>query len=312
MKTVVILLSTYNGSRFLRPQVESLYNQSHAAIKIFVRDDGSFDDTLDILESSGLNVLPENENLGAKKSFSALLNYAVLNCDADYFMFCDQDDVWFCDKVKVTLSQLQAMESIYGDIPLLVHTDLEVVDETLNVVSHSMWEYEYILPQKNKLSRLLVQNTVTGCTMMINRKLAEKCLFIPSEAIMHDWWIALAASYFGKIGYVKQSTIKYRQHARNTIGAKKFDVRHFLHFLILFKCLFFRDKSCLEHLEANLQQARAFLNYFEADLDSGTRKMLSEFACLRHKSFFQRRVTLLKYKLLRQGFIRNFSLLFRI
>ncbi|MFD3302222.1 glycosyltransferase [Aquipseudomonas alcaligenes] len=148
MNKVAVLLSTYNGSKFLRAQLESLCNQSHAPIEIFVRDDGSVDDTLNILESACLHVLPGTQNLGATKSFSVLLDYAVSNSDADYFMFCDQDDIWFGDKVEITLAQLLTMEAAHGVIPLLVHTDLEVVDEALNRISHSMWDYEYILPQK--------------------------------------------------------------------------------------------------------------------------------------------------------------------
>lgn len=312
MNKVAVLLSTYNGSKFLRAQLESLCNQSHAAIEIFVRDDGSVDDTLNILESACLHVLPDTQNLGATKSFSILLDYAVSNSDADYFMFCDQDDIWLSDKVAITLAQLLTMEAAHGDIPLLVHTDLEVVDEALNIISHSMWDYEYILPQKNTLSRLLIQNTVTGCTMMINRKLAEKCISIPSKAIMHDWWIALVASYFGKIGYVERVTIKYRQHAKNTVGVKRFDISAVAHLLSLLKNLIFRDNTCLSHLAVNLRQARAFLEVFENDLDNEARTMLVEFLNLGKKNYLQRRVTLLKYNLLKQGFIRSAGLLVRI
>ena len=81
---------------------------------------------------------------------------------------------------------MEEMENEFCNMPLLVHTDLKVVDEKLNTLSPSMWKYQNINPSSNSLNKLLIQNTITGCTMIINRKLAEKCLDIPSQAIMHD------------------------------------------------------------------------------------------------------------------------------
>ena len=309
---VAILLSAYNGAGFLKVQLDSLLAQSYTNIEIFVRDDGSVDDTIQILCGYEVNVVQASKNLGAKKSFATLLDYSVSNSDADYFMFCDQDDVWFSKKVEVTLAHMLKMGAAYGDVPLLVHTDLEVVDEDLNLIAASMWEYEYILPNKNTLSRLLIQNTITGCTMMVNRKLAEKCVSIPDGAIMHDWWMGLVASYFGKISYIDEVTIKYRQHRGNAIGAKKFKFSVVLYFLSLCKSLIFRRNACLDHLDVNLQQAKAFLDAFHGELDDKTRGMLNDFVGLNSQGFLKRRVTLLRYGLFRQGIVRNAGLFVRI
>lgn len=310
---VAILLSTYNGARFLASQLDSLFAQTHTSFEVIVRDDGSQDNTLDILNAYDVKVLPLSSNVGSKNSFAMLLNYAVANSHADCFMFCDQDDVWCDDKVEKTLNQMQIMEKHYGDnVPLLVHTDLEVVDEALNTLANSMWQYEHTLPAKNTFNRLLIQNTVTGCTVMINRALAIKCSKIPSGAIMHDWWIALVASQFGKIGFVEEPTIKYRQHGKNTIGVKEFKVNAFRHILGLLIGLLLRDKTYLKHMQVNIDQAKCFLETFQDELDERSKTLLKDFISLGQMSFLQRRFVLYKHRFLKQGFLRNLALFVKI
>ncbi len=308
---IVVLLSSFNGEVFLAEQLSSISSQTQQ-VKIIARDDGSSDQTVNVLLSNKVALLESDENVGAKDSFAKLLGYAMAKTDADYFMFCDQDDVWYKDKVEKSLKKIQAMEAQYGSIPLLVHTDLEVVDSSLTTIAASMWSYEYTLPNKNSFSRLLVQNTITGCTVMINRKLGEKCLAIPGKAIMHDWWVGLVASYFGKIGYINEATIKYRQHGKNAIGAKRFKLSAARHLLGLCRGLIFGNNTCLEGLDVNMQQAKSFLDTFECELDGRTKRMLVEFSGLDKKNFLRRRLILLKYNLFKQGFIRNAELLFRI
>jgi glycosyltransferase involved in cell wall biosynthesis len=301
MTKIVILLSTYNGAKHLKAQLDSLLSQTYKNFEIIIRDDGSSDQTLEVLKSYGMKVIKSAQNLGAKKSFSTLLEYALQNSDSEYFMFCDQDDVWEKEKIEKTLAKMNALEQTFGDIPILVHTDLEVVDEKLDTIANSFMEFQKINPLKNKFHNLLIQNTITGCTMMINRKLAQQCLPIPKDAIMHDWWIGLVASYFGKIGYVDESTIKYRQHAKNTIGAKGFNAAFVL-------------KSIVKKVTLcdNVLQAKAFLEQYEQELDPKTKAMLHDFTTLEQKSWWQKRLVLWKYKLLKQGFIRNAGLFLKI
>lgn len=301
VKSVAILLSTYNGSKYLKNQLDSLFAQTYKDFEIVARDDGSSDDTVEILSSYNVKVLNTGENLGAKMSFDALLEYAVNNSASEYFMFCDQDDVWNTDKIEKTLAKMQEMKQQFGDIPLLVHTDLEVVDEKLNTINSSFMNFQKINPGINNFHNLLIQNTITGCTMMINRKLAKMCLPIPDKAIMHDWWIGLVATQFGEIGYVDEPTIKYRQHTSNTIGAKGFDTTFVL-----------KSISKKVSLGGNISQANAFLKKFRNELDDETIKMLQEFSTLEQKSWWQKRAVLLKYKLFKQGFIRNAGLFLKI
>ena len=298
---ISILLSTYNGKSYLKEQLDSLYTQTYSDIEIIARDDGSSDNSIEILKSYDVKLIETKENLGAKGSFVELLSYALTNSDCEYFMFCDQDDVWKNDKIEKTFAKMQELEEQFNDIPLLVYTDLEVVDEKLNSINNSFMDFQKINPIKNKFHNLLIQNTITGCTVMINRKLAQKCLPIPSDAIMHDWWIGLVASKFGKISYVDEATIKYRQHASNTIGAKGFDAGFIL-----------KSISKKVSLGGNIFQAKAFLEQFKNELDYETVKMLQEFVILEQKSWWQKRAVLLKYKLIKQGFIRNAGLFLKI
>lgn len=269
-----------------------------------MRDDGSYDKTLEILNYYNIKPIESVKNIGAKKSFSKLLEYAIENTESEYFMFCDQDDVWNPDKIKKTISKMIELEQRHGDIPFLVHTDLEVVDERLNTINSSFMNFQKINFMKNKFHNLLMQNTITGCTIMINRKLAEKCIYIPNNAIMHDLWIGLVASKFGKIGYLNECTIKYRQHNNNTIGANGFS-----YFEIIRKGLDFFYKI---NINSNILQANVFLKHFENELDVETIKMLQEFITLNQKNWLQKRIILLKYKLLKQGFVRNLGLFLKI
>lgn len=301
MSKILILLSTYNGEKYLKAQLDSLFLQSYQDFKLLVRDDGSTDRTLEILKSYDIKLLSSHKNLGVKKSFETLLKYACENSDAKYFMFCDQDDVWNNDKIELTLQKMYEMEELSEKSPLLVHTDLEVVDENLHTINSSFIKLQNLDENKNKLNNLLLQNTITGCTVMINRDLAKMCLPIFSNAIVHDWWIGLVASYFGKIGYLSKSTIKYRQHTQNSIGAKSFNISFVLK-------NFFKKQT----LDKNISQASGFLEIYNDKLDKNTKYMLEEFVSLEKKSFFHKRKILLKYNLLKHGLIRNIGLFLKI
>lgn len=311
---ISILLSTYNGEQYLKQQLDSLFTQSYNNFTIIARDDGSTDDTLHILKSyDNIKVLDTTQNLGAKGSFSALLEYALIHTDSEYFMFCDQDDVWEKDKIEKTLSKMETKHKEYPNLPILIHTNLKLADENMKVSHDSFWEHEFILPQFNTFSRLLIQNTITGCTVMINRKLAQQSLEIPSLAIMHDWWLGLVASKFGKIYYVDEATIKYRQHDNNTIGAKGFTpTNSILEALYLLLTMFRNKGEYIKTLHINIDQAKAFLHSYRKQLDNQTIHMLEDFIDIEKKTFLQKRIILLKYKLFKQGLIRNIGLLLQI
>jgi hypothetical protein len=253
--------------------------------------------------------LETKQNLGIKENFSTLLTYALEHTDASYFMFCDQDDIWHDNKVSLSLEKILQLEDEYTDLPLLVHTDLEVTNGSLERISNSLWKYENINPNKNQLNRLLMHNTITGCTLLCNRALAHKSLPISSDAIMHDWWMGLVASTFGKIGYVSQSTIKYRQHNNNDTGAKEYNL---LNILDKAYKLFKDDANGNQHILEKQAQANAFFTAYHNELSRSNLKMLEAFGSLDKQSFIEKRITLLKYKILKFGILRNIGLLLKV
>ncbi|MFH0373139.1 glycosyltransferase family 2 protein [Streptococcus sp. A22] len=220
---VNILMSTYNGQEFLAEQIRSIQAQTFTDWVLLIRDDGSRDRTREIIadfaqQDSRIHLInPDStENLGVIKSFHALVQYQR----ADVYFFSDQDDVWLPDKLQVTLETAQAYPA---DQPLMVYTDLKVVNQDLQVMNESM-----IRSQSHHANTELVQelteNTVTGGTSMINHALAELWT-VTDDILMHDWYLALLATAFGKLVYVDQPTELYRQHAENVLGARTLSKR---------------------------------------------------------------------------------------
>ncbi|MCJ7777149.1 MAG: glycosyltransferase family 2 protein [Sedimentisphaerales bacterium] len=197
-----------------------------------VRDDGSNDNTVRIIEDYAsrlpgkIKLVTDNGNrLGANLNFGKLLEYA----DTEYIMFSDQDDVWLPNKIELTLNAMKAAERIYPDKPILIHTDLRVMDSQLNTIADSMWSYQKLFPEVgDDLNRIMAQNVVTGCTVMINRKARAVSIPIPKEAVLYDWWIALNVCKHGKIVYLSIPSILYRQHSDNQVGAQRVNAIHFL------------------------------------------------------------------------------------
>lgn len=298
---ITILLSTYNGEKYLKQQLDSLYAQTYKNIKIIVRDDGSTDSTMEILELYNLNILSSNKNVGSSNSFFILLEYALKTTDSEYFMFCDQDDIWYSDKIDKTLKKMEELEKKYSNLPLLVHTDLNVVNNRLSIINESFMLYQKIDAKYNAFNNLLMQNIITGCTTMLNKKLSEICCPVSSDFILHDWWIGLVASTFGKIGYLNESTISYRQHDSNSIGAKRFNFTYII-----------KKFNTVNILELNKIQAEVFLNKYENKLNKDQRNLLEDFILINKKSFLIKRILLIKYNLYKQGFLRNLGLFFKI
>lgn len=216
------MLAVFNGEKYLKQQIDSIIGQTVTEIKVIIRDDGSCDSSPRIIDDY-CNKYPQIiSKLEGAPTGSAKQNFAELfkKCDSDYIMFCDQDDVWLPEKIQNTLAAMQKIEGEERTTPVLVHTDLKVTDQNLNVISPSFFKFQNIIQNDITLPELLVQNYVTGCTVMINRALKEKCGDISDNCIMHDWWLALTAVLFGKIVCVSESTMLYRQHSNNQVGAK--------------------------------------------------------------------------------------------
>ncbi len=210
-KKAQILLSTYNGERFLREQLDSLMRQTWGSIEVLARDDGSSDGTVGILREyagryGNIRVYPE-ENKGVAESFFELLKKS----DADYVAFCDQDDVWLEDKLETAVARLETESgpALYCGNKILVDSDLEPLAK------------QDAREKRPGFGNAVVECICTGCTAVMNRKLADIMRArLPEHAIMHDWWAYLAASYVGNVIFDKEAHILYRQHGGNVVGAK--------------------------------------------------------------------------------------------
>lgn len=225
-----ILMSTFNGERYLGEQVRSILGQSFTEFRLVVRDDGSSDHTLALIEEfcredERVRLLSDGEgNLGLRRSFMRLVEASV----SEYFMFADQDDVWRPDKIERSLAAVKQLESTSNKSePLLVFTDLKVVNEQLETIGESLWHYQRLRPEISQdWKRLLAQNVVTGCTILANRAAAQVSLPFALPEMMHDHWVAVNAARHGKIGYINEPTVLYRQHSDNAEGSRDFGLKY--------------------------------------------------------------------------------------
>ena len=224
-RPVCIVMATYNGALFIREQIKSIQMQSSDDWRLLVRDDGSTDGTIDILSQAAasdprITILDSscNRRLGPSLNFSTALE-AALKTKSDIFFIADQDDVWESDKLLLQSNQFPLKGA--EELPLLVHSDLAVVNQELDPVHLSLIAYMKLTPRAAKpLESLLTRNFVTGCASACNRQLLKASLPIPPDAMMHDWWLALVAAALGEIRYVDQPLARYRQHLENSIGAR--------------------------------------------------------------------------------------------
>lgn len=216
-----ILMATYNGEKYLREQLESILNQTESEFRLLISDDASKDSTREILneyvqKDSRVIVFLQDKNLGIVQNFE----YLMKKVESEYFMFSDQDDIWQKDKIKKSLTCIKQTSSD------LVYTNLEVVNQNLETLEHSYWHlkgFEKKIKNYNNFESLYLNNYITGSTMLVKSKWIEKILPLPhkSNYILHDYWTALVVSKFGKMAYIEEPQVKYRQHQENRIGSKK-------------------------------------------------------------------------------------------
>jgi glycosyltransferase involved in cell wall biosynthesis len=211
---VSIAMATYNGSRFLREQLDSIYAQTFKNIEVVVCDDCSGDETPRILEEyrirHGLKYSINKTNLGFIKNFEK----AIKLCSGECIALADQDDIWLPEKIETLMQYINGVS--------LVCSDASLCDENGAVFAKSMKKYANIPAVSGKPTELLIfRNFVTGCTSMFKKELLEKALPIPEGAGSHDWWFALVASKLNGIKYLDKQLVLYRQHGMNDIGAKE-------------------------------------------------------------------------------------------
>ena len=213
---VLVLVSTYNGEKYLSQQLDSLLEQQGVDVSILARDDGSKDGTIAILKDYSAKFpnlsFYQGENVGPCMSFFDLLTHAV---GYDYYAFCDQDDVWDNDKL---LSAIKLLSLQPDSIPVLYCSNLNVVDENLNFCRKA---HKRSYNAKNRYSGL-VDFYAVGCTEVFNQRAVDFTKsHIRQDCLMHDSWIFMICNFFGRVVYDSEAHINYRQHVHNVIGTNK-------------------------------------------------------------------------------------------
>ncbi len=209
---VSVAMATYNGGRFLRKQLDSIYGQTYRNLEVVVNDDGSYDDTVEILEeyrkTRKLKFAVNEKNLGFVKNFEA----AVARCTGDFIALADQDDIWLPHKIETLLEGINGCS--------LICSDAELIDEHGDILPLSLQEKSGSYADTDDQFRFFVfRNFVTGCTSLMTREVAEASLPVPPGLLYHDWWFALIASSLEGVKYLDQKLIKYRQHTEQDTGA---------------------------------------------------------------------------------------------
>lgn len=237
---IAILMATYNGEKYLREQVDSIISQTCQDWHLYIHDDGSKDSTIAIIKDyicqypDSITLLDYPPQGGACKNFLSMLD----KVEAPYYMFCDQDDVWLPEKIEKSYCKIQGIEEkTSSKTPIIINTDLTVVDEHLQIICNSFWNRERICPKwLHDYQDHAAFYSATGCTMLFNQKAKEAVKRPILHATMHDAWVNLSvAAVNGVICYLPESHILYRQHSHNTQGARElytftlqYRLKHFL------------------------------------------------------------------------------------
>ena len=266
--TIAILMATYNGEKYLREQIDSILSQTYRDWHLFIHDDGSEDGTIVILKEykdkhpTRITIMDYPLQGGACRNFLGMLE----RVEADYYMFCDQDDVWLPKKIEMSLRAMYEMEKEYKGIPIIVNTDLMVVDNNLGMIAHSFWEYEGIYPEfiRGYYDNAAV-NSVTGCTMLFNSKVKELMPNPSKNTLMHDTWLTLSTyANYGKVVYLQERTVNYRQHGSNVLGARDISKNSIIHRMKNFSTIL--KKNSQHFLQMNDVKHISLLKYIIAKL----------------------------------------------
>ena len=232
MKTdfnVLVIMSTYNGERYLREQLNSLIYQKDVSLNVLIRDDGSTDNTVNIIRSymDVLNIkLIQGKNLGASRSFYMAAQEALLWKDCDYYAFCDQDDIWKEEKISMAIAKLKKFPS---NVPQLYYSNLEMIDNEYNILGNRLINAEVPRNSQNALACLCAY----GCTFVFNKIALKKfCKFnIDKTSVPHDFWMYSICSLLGNCYYDSNSYIMYRRSGNNVTDERIFGPKRWLNWI---------------------------------------------------------------------------------
>jgi glycosyltransferase involved in cell wall biosynthesis len=306
---IEVLLATWNGERFIEEQLESVFRQRFQNFRLIVRDDLSTDSTLEIVERYRSRhpdrvVVSLNKcRMGPCRTFSLLAENSV----TPYVAFCDQDDIWREDRLAIGLAAAKSIEADHGiHTPVLVFSDLTLVGPDNQMLAPSMWKMKHVNPRRASLGTMLVQNLVSGCTILANRSLLLHAVPIPEGAVMHDFWLGLVAAAFGVLHPLYEATVRYRQHQGNAIGAgNSWRTVDALKRLTV-------DEQFKEGIDASRRQSRVFASRYASQLSAQQENTLEAWTRSQDLPAVLRQWALYRNGLRRTTLLNNLAFLVRV
>ena len=211
--SVAVLLSTYNGSKYLNNLIDSVLSQINVNVTLIIRDDGSTDDTLDIINSymnKNKNIkLIKGENVGYAKSFMELIR---ISGEYDYYAFCDQDDIWLNNKLAKAIEKIKS--NCLDEVPALYTSRVISINSKREVISENTFKYNRVL----SVNESFQLSAFPGCVFVFNNSAKKVISKFNGNFESHDWMVYSIISVFGKVLYDDNSYIHYRIHSSNAIG----------------------------------------------------------------------------------------------
>jgi len=311
MKKINVILATYNGAKYVTEQIQSiLLNFAHLPeyeCRLLVSDDSSSDETSAIInrfheQDARIELLDNSKKGGVRQNF----HHLIMHTTADYTFFSDQDDLWLPNKMRLFMDRFNELEQ-QKQGPILVHSDLCVADKNLSPIHISMFTYQN-LDRDPVFGKLMVNNSVTGCVMACNHELFDQARNSRiGESIMHDWYMAMLAKATGRVSFVDNSLILYRQHGGNVLGARSASLGSVLGMV-------FQDRlSKINELMARTRkqvrstqtQAQLFIDDFGPILKPEDKKLLIDYVESFEKGPFARLRLFCSHGVRKTGWLRN-------
>lgn len=218
---ISIALATYNGEKYLKQQLDSIFSQTYPDFELIIGDDCSKDNTINIINeyiSKGkkIKLIQNTSNLGFKKNFESIISH----CNGDYIAFCDQDDIWTNDHLEVLINNIENNLLICANAALIAQdsTNLGLTTKECYLIPDS-------LNSDNALAYLLHTNFCQGTASLISKDLLKTASPIPENIGFHDWWLALVSSLTKQIKYIDNIVLYYRQHNSSVTKSSKWNIK---------------------------------------------------------------------------------------
>lgn len=240
-----ILLASYNGEKYIKEQLDSIINQTYKNWKLVIRDDGSKDETVTILnkyekKDERIKILRDDKgNLGFLKNFEELL----FNAKEEFVLFSDQDDFWLKNKLEKFVEKIRDLDEKVLSKPLLIHCNSLVCDDKLEIIKEEFIDSK--IAKKTNSNIYFFEYIVQGSTSMVNKKMIKESLPFFKNVTLHDRYFHLLSQFLGTRVFIDESLVKYRQHERNEIGANRSIIKN----IMSKKYFYVEDRKLIEEIK---------------------------------------------------------------